>query len=312
MLNHIVVALQGAESHAENPVCALDCAAEIGARTGAEVTILHVAPRASSELESLTPYQLERIVQAEDAEERRRVESTRERLRGLQHRVQEIWPVRLDPQVAQGAARPTTERLMRVQHGDMLVARYGDAPCRAGYLAPLPERVVRELDIPVLFLRAGSCLMLRGLTRVLVPLDGSGYAEAILPLARDLLPAQSGSLHLLVVVRARGGLRPRRSHLGSRADAEAYLDAVAARPELEGTRVERTILEGVDPAEAIEDVARSAHASLVAMMTRDRGALGRLVLGSITHRLLADPHVPLLLWRSPARVRAARSGAAAG
>ena len=313
MLNHIVVALQGAESHAITPTCALDCAAEIGARTGAEIAILHVAPRGSSELESLTPYQLEGVVRATEADERHRIEGQQEQLRALQHRVQEAWPVRVDPQVAQGAVRPTTERLMRVEHGDMLMARFGAAPCTTGYLAALPERVLRELDVPVLFLRAGTCLMLRSLKRVLVPLDGSAYAEAILPLARELLPAQSGSMHLLVVVAARGSgsaLRPRRPPISSRAAAEAYLDQLAARPELEGTRVERTILEGVDPAEAIESVAHEAHASLVAMMTRDRGGLGRLVLGSITHRLLADPHVPLLLWRSPVRARTAGRPAA--
>ena len=202
---------------------------------------------------------------------------------------------------------------MRVEHGDMLMARFGAAPCTAGYLAALPERVVRELDVPVLFLRAGTCLMLRGLKRVLVPLDGSAYAEAILPLARELLPAQSGSIHLLVVIAAHGAsraLRPRRPRLASRAAAEAYLDRVAARPELAGTRVERTILEGVDPAQAIESVAHEARANLVALMTRDRGLLGRTLLGSITHRLLADPHVPLLLWRSPVRARTAGRPAA--
>ena len=308
MLKHIVVALEGAESHSTAPPCVLDCAAEIGARTGAEIVILHVEPRDSSELESLTPFQLEGVVEATDEAELSRIAHTREEQRGLQHRVEEKWPVRVDPQVARGPVRLTTERLIRLQHGDMLVARYGEARCKAGYLATLPERVVRELDVPVLFLAAGTCQMLHGLERVLVPLDGSRYAESILPLAREFLPPESGSLHLLLVVPAHttlNALRHGRGPLASRKNGEAYLDSVAARPELAGIRIERTVLEGVDPAEAIQSVAQSAHTSLVAMMTRDRGALERMVAGSVAHRILKELRVPLLLWRSPARARAA-------
>ncbi len=310
MLKHVVVALEGAESHASAPPCALDCAAEIGARTGAEVSILHVAPHESSQLESLTPYQLESLVEATEAGERRHVQQTRAGLRALQQRVEGKWAVRVDPQVAQGPVRLTTERLVRLRHGDLLVARFGDGRCKAGYLAPLPERVVRELDIPILFLAAGTCAHLHGLDRVLVPLDGSSYAESVLPLAREFLPAASGTLHLLLIVPVHPGWHPWRQFRGlpsSLASGERYLDAVAARPELDGVRIERTVLAGSDPAESVETVAHAVHASLVVMMTHDRGALLRLVMGSVTHRLLKELDIPLVLWRSPARARAARA-----
>ncbi len=306
MLKQIVVVMQGAEAYSATRSCALDCAAEIGARTGAEVALLHAEPRDSSELEGLTPYQLEHVNEATEADRLRRLARTRDALRSLRHRIEQEWPVRVDPELAETPVRLTAERLLRVRRGDMLVARHGAAPCPAGFLAPLPERVVRELDIPVLYLNAGTCIRLHGLERVLVPLDGSGYAEAILPLARDFLPPHSGSIHLLLVVPARGSVAALRHPRGiaTRAAGGAYLDGVAAQPELAGIRVERTVLVGTDPAESVAGVARDARANLIAMMTRDHGALGRILLGSVTHRLLKDPPTPLLLWRSPSRARA--------
>ncbi len=190
------------------------------------------------------------------------------------------------------------------------MARFGEAPCKGGYLAALPERVLRELDVPTLFLAAGTCGMLHGLARVLVPLDGTAYAESMIPLARDLLPEGSGSLHLLLILPGQAWSRAVRHLRGlptSRAAAEAYLDRVAARPELAGVDVERSLLVGVDPAAAIDRVAHEINASLVAMMARDHGPLGRAVLGSITHQLLKDLRVPLLAWRSPARAHLAKA-----
>jgi len=306
MLNRIVVALEEAGSFVDHPDCTLDCAAEIARRTGADVSMVHVEEPAATGLESLTPYRYEGVVEAADRTARIHTDRTAGELRDLQRRFAEKWTVTADAHLRTGAIRPAFQRLARALDADLLIARFGAAACPSGQLAQLPERLVREARVPILFLPADTCIMLHGFDRALVPLDGSQQAEAILPFVRQLLPRDGGVVHLLAVTPAHARidvLRRRGVSLAARDDAEHYLDGVARHAALENTHVEHTVLTDVDPADAIQTAARRVHANFVAMATSGRTGLSRLLLGNVAHRALEELRLPLLLWHPKAAAR---------
>jgi len=82
-------------------------------------------------------------------------------------------------------------------------------------------------------------------------------------------------------------------------EAERYLAKVAGTLEAKGLRVRSEVREGF-PVEVIQRSARTAGAGLIAMSTRGRTGLGRLLLGSVAERVLRGAPVPVLLWKAPA------------
>ena len=121
------------------------------------------------------------------------------------------------------------------------------------------------------------------LSPILVPLDGSQFAELALPLAARLARAHGATLHLVTAADgAQGEAHPRR------ASALEYLQRVA----------ERVRGEGGSAAEAIAREAEHAAARLVVLTTHGHGGFSRLWLGSTTTALLGVSRVPMLVVRT--------------
>ena len=68
-------------------------------------------------------------------------------------------------------------------------------------------------------------------------------------------------------------------------------------PQLEGIAVTRVLLRG-DPAREIVEAAQFHNADLIVMSTRGEGVLYRLLLGSVTAKVLHESPVPDLDWRT--------------
>lgn len=145
--------------------------------------------------------------------------------------------------------------------------------------------------------------------RAIVPLDGSPVAASALPWARRL-PARS--LHLLRVESEMpaivGSLTPGdalaiRERAGDEAEAALAL-AAAAFPA--GTPVTTEVRFGDDPAAIIIDEA--GRGDVIVMTTHGRGAVGRVMFGSVADRVARHAVTPVLIARpelaavEPARV----------
>jgi nucleotide-binding universal stress UspA family protein len=137
--------------------------------------------------------------------------------------------------------------------------------------------------------------------RLLVPLDGSHFAEQALPLAQALGQAHDSQLTLLSV--RQGGGRPRGMPAiqgglnGDLSVYEQYLDQVVARSKRDGVRMEPLVVEG-RVAEQINAVALEQSADALVMSTHGRSRVGRMLLGSVASEVLQQSTRPLVLVQS--------------
>jgi nucleotide-binding universal stress UspA family protein len=144
----------------------------------------------------------------------------------------------------------------------------------------------------------------RAARRVLVPLDGSPLAEAVLPFVASLARPLGLEITLLRVIptlppRVIEGATPRMvvnpvEQLTREADD--YLTGVADRVRVQGLNVVVAVRRGDAVAEIVQG-AREGKADLIAMTTHGRTGLGRLLFGSTADGVLRRAEVPVLLVR---------------
>lgn len=120
---------------------------------------------------------------------------------------------------------------------------------------------------------------------ILVPLDGSELAAAILIHVRRLVHGEDVEVTLLHVIPA-DGLESDRN----RARVEQLRDDFRA----EGARATARVVVG-DPAGKILEVADEIAPSLIAMSTHGRSGVARFVRGSVAEKVLSRSRFPLLL-----------------
>jgi nucleotide-binding universal stress UspA family protein len=138
--------------------------------------------------------------------------------------------------------------------------------------------------------------------RVLVPVDGSGTAEAILPFLLEI----AGPLDLeVVVLRVNSATPP--SFEAAQMVSEVYLRQLAEELTGRGVRVKTMVCAGT-PIETILAVARETEADLIAMTTRGRTGASKLLFGSVAEGVLRESGVPVLLLKQSERDLEHRAG----
>lgn len=140
---------------------------------------------------------------------------------------------------------------------------------------------------------------------ILVPLDGSPFAEAALPSARWIASRTLARLHLFLahqpvpVLAGMGELlagapSPETESLDQE---RGYLVDTAKRLGLVGGGPVETGLGGALAGAGIVEEAARIGVDLIVMATHGRGALGRLWLGSVADHVVRHASVPILLIR---------------
>jgi nucleotide-binding universal stress UspA family protein len=144
---------------------------------------------------------------------------------------------------------------------------------------------------------------MKGFQNILVPLDGSEYAEQAIAVADGIARRSGGALRLVSVeeplpalVLASGPEVAREVELEECDQLTHYLDSIAGavRREVHGGTVGTAVLHG-PAATTLGEYAQSSAADLVVMTTRGRRRLNRWLLGSVADQLLRRSQVPVLL-----------------
>ena len=201
----------------------------------------------------------------------------------------------------------------------IIITSHGRAGMTRWALGSVAEYIVRHTKVPVIVLRARGNSPAEQPSdaqppaRVLVPLDGSPLAEAVLKpaveLAKALNAPRAGLLHLMLVV---SPYETAEAHLdieGATATAREYLAAVAAQLQAgyEAVTVTWDVSVNVDIASGVMRDAEqgdgshgdgaSAGCDVIAMATHGRTGLKRWMVGSITERVLHATAQPMLIVR---------------
>jgi nucleotide-binding universal stress UspA family protein len=140
---------------------------------------------------------------------------------------------------------------------------------------------------------------------IVVPLDGSPFAEQALPWALCLARRAGATLELVrghvlyALTQPAAAWAPfdPAAEADSKREERAYLDAVARR--LAGgaqVSITKTLVDGLETEGLLRRV-REGRADLVVMATHGRGPLGRFFLGSVADVLVRETSVPVLLVR---------------
>ncbi len=149
---------------------------------------------------------------------------------------------------------------------------------------------------------------------ILVPLDGSELSERALPMAQGLAKSSEATVHLIQMVSREHELTAGRSMDTSVQAAELemdlarrltesqlsrgrlYLEQIGSQLKTAGIKIETefTVKAG-DPSENIIAYAKEHGINLIVMSTHGHGGLRRLLMGSVTDRVVHSCEVPVLV-----------------
>lgn len=195
----------------------------------------------------------------------------------------------------------------------VVMSTHGRGGIERAWLGSVADRVVRHVTRPVLLVRpreesrGGPALGTRPeLRRVLVPLDGSGLAEAALGPASRIARGSGAELILARVIGREltvgspylpHAAEDQAEHLEERRErARTYLEEVAERLRADGVPIAGAEVRSGTAAETLLELARE-RADMIAMATHGRGGLRRWVLGSVSDKVLRGGEQPVLLVR---------------
>jgi len=135
--------------------------------------------------------------------------------------------------------------------------------------------------------------------RILVPTDGSDEGRQAVQHAIALAVVHEATLHTVYVVNTAryAGLPMESSWEGVdellRSDAEEAVESVRELAADAGLAVESAVIDGA-PSKQIVTYAEETDCDLVVMGTHGRGGIDRLLLGSVTEKVVRSADVPVL------------------
>ena len=195
------------------------------------------------------------------------------------------------------------------KNADLIVmSTHGRSGFRRLALGSVAERVLHNATIPLLLVREGAALHTTNpIEHLLVPLDGSSFAERSIPLAVELSTQTGATLTMLRVVQDLDAQNKQIIFKSEEAAEEAvtqwkllatrYLDELAKGIKAEGVKVSSMVLSG-DPENLIGTIAETLPADLIVMSTHGRSGVSRWVYGRVANKVLRTASCPVLLVRN--------------
>ncbi|MEW6117330.1 MAG: universal stress protein [Nitrospirota bacterium] len=127
-----------------------------------------------------------------------------------------------------------------------------------------------------------------GFNKILLATDGSKFSEAATMEALEIAKGCSSTLYVLSVVEVNPEYQALAPQLVEKAEkeAKAYLESVKSRATQEGIVCETIIHQGEEPYKYIVDEAAKRQATVIIMGSHGRTGLKRLLMGSVTARVI--------------------------
>lgn len=284
---------------------ALPHALSLARRAGARLDLAHVyvppVQFSSADIHLPTPAD-------EDAKAR---EQSKSYLRDVTGRVKTAAPsVEVESRWLEGRVADALCECIGESNPDLVVlTTHGRGPLSRFWLGSVATDLLQRAPAPVLLVRPkegppdlAADILPR---RILIPLDGSPFGEQILPVAAavgKLTGAEYRLLRVVPPILSSSGIG-----LGDlaggwtvsdelKSEANGYLTGLTRRaPELKSAATH--VAADWPPALAILADAESSGSDLIALETRGRSGLARLILGSVADKVARGSEIPVLLSR---------------
>jgi len=219
------------------------------------------------------------------------------------------WPG-VEVQVREGDPREEIIRVAEEWGADLVVLGTRGLGAAQGFLlGSVSQTVARHATCPVLVVKGSP----RKPGKVLVAMDGSEGSLDTLRFLRSLEPGRKLDLLLLGVVEPlrfpstaprfiRGPLKAALVDLQQERRAEIQNALGSAANEMKGKvgTISVSVRSG-NPAEEIVRAAKDRGVDLIVVGARGLGGVKRLLLGSVSERVLRDARCPVLIVKRPAR-----------
>lgn len=228
------------------------------------------------------------------------------KLEALRNECQALGDIRVTTALEDGPVTSTLADYATKHNVDLIVM---SSHCRGGMkrltLGSVTDYLVRNTNIPVLVVRPSASVIEavpeRALNRIVVPLDASELAEDVLPEVSEMAMKFGSMVSLVHVLTPETYSQKEIMQPGlpwwdeAIAIANAYLEEVAAHLAEQGLTVTRDVVLSDDIASAILDYATRTRADVIALATRGKGGVGRLVFGSVADEITRRSPVSLLV-----------------
>jgi nucleotide-binding universal stress UspA family protein len=211
-----------------------------------------------------------------------------------------------------GSAAKSLVKYSTVHHPELLVmSTHGRGPFSRAWLGSVADWVVRHASMPVLLVRPNDGAEVdladrHGINKVLVALDGSRQAEESLGWAKAI----GGEKAAYTLVRVARNSVPVWSveptctssdlkdyTMIGHIEASEYLSRVERLLNDGRRQVTSVAVDGGPVAVGILETAEENDAEMIAITTHGRGGLPRLILGSVTDKVVRASRIPVLVVR---------------
>jgi nucleotide-binding universal stress UspA family protein len=219
------------------------------------------------------------------------------------------WGIRVTPVTEDGSpAGLITDIAERIAADLIVMTTHGVGGFTPDWLGSVADSVIRHSHRPVLALPENDAHLGEPFTprTLLITLDGSDRANAILPIARDIAVAFGASVDLIRVVApyVPGDVvatlaADRPDPFGIDAEtvhAKKALDDAGAELEGSGIKVTKTVRVDLSPTRCLLDHVKTTAPDCIAIATQGRG-VSRIFLGSVADKLIRSAGRPVLVLR---------------
>ena len=304
MLRTILVPLDGSVL-AER---ALPIAADIARRSGGAVHLVRAhVPLAVVGATAEGAIFSQDMLAADDALRRR----AKDYIDASATRVAAEWGLRVSGVTEDGSpAGLITDIADRIDADLVIMTTHGAGGFTPDWLGSVADSVIRHSHRPVLALPENDAHLGETFTprRILVTLDGSTLASAILPIARDVAIAFGAQIDLIRIVApyVPGDViatlsADRPDPFGIDAEsvhAKKSLDDAAAELHKVGIKTTVTVRVDLAPTRCLLDHVKETEPDCLAIATQGRG-VSRIFLGSVADKLIRSAGRPVIVLRPP-------------
>lgn len=185
------------------------------------------------------------------------------------------------------------------------ISTHGHGGIKRWALGSVTAKVIQASSIPLLVHRStGEQVEEVQCKNMLIPIDGSHFAESIFPQARRVAELFNAKVWFLSVVSLPGGFLSLNEEVPNIEDKVAesikhYYSTLENRIHEQQTTIDyEVVIRKGEAAETICDFANENSIDLIAMSTHGRSGISRWALGSVTDKVLHCSPKPILLVRA--------------